>query len=220
MKIFLSPTWCMDFMRIAETISYSAHYSTQFMEELGKLLILAALAVVPVANIIVLGYLARVMASQPENTDLPGIEGWLEMFLQGLNLMIISLCYLSAGIVITVVLFYLGSLALSLIGWIIFLLGLIVLPIAWMHSVRRGEVSGGFDFRAIFEKISSIGWIDYLLWLIVVLILSGGLFALLVLIPIIGWFITLLISPAVGVFVSRSIALVYSERIGPPPRNF
>lgn len=197
-------------MEVSRIISDSAHYSLQFSTDIGKLLVLAVVAIIPLVNFLALGYLARVMRATPESGHLPPLDRWGELFLDGLVLVVISLCYLAAGIIVTTALLYIFSFPLALLGWAVIFLGFILLPMALVHSVKTGNPSKGFAVREIVAKVSKFGWLDYIIWVVAMFVLPSVLMFVLILVPIIGWFIALLVSPAIGVFMARAAALVYS----------
>ncbi len=196
-------------MEVARIISNSAHYTLQLSAELDKLLLLWVLVIIPIVNLIVLGYVARVMRSTPESDFLPPLDRWGEMLIEGAYIFLISVCYLAAGVAITIGLFYIGSLPVSTIGWGVTFLGLTILPLALVHAAKRNDPSQGFAVRYLISKVSAIGWIDYLFWLIATLVLTILILAF-VLIPIIGPLLALLLIPAALTFLGRSSALVYS----------
>lgn len=198
-------------MEVTRVISESARYSLQLSHEAEKLLILTIVAILPVINLSILGYVARVIRLSPQSPALPPLARWGQMFLEGTYLFILSLSYLAAGIVVTALLIYAGYLPLLLLGWVATLLGLLILPLALVHSVKEADPMKAFALRTLLSMVSRVGWRDYLAWFLGALVLPSALFFVLALIPIIGWGLALLIFPAIAVFLGRSAAHVYAE---------
>jgi hypothetical protein len=196
-------------MEVASVLSNSARYSSRFTENFDKLLILAVFTIIPVVNLLVLGYLVRVIRESPMSSSLPPLNNWARMLVDGITLLVISLCYLAAGAVITLVLFYLGSPQLALFGMIVVFMGYFLLPIALVHAVRTGNPSSAFDIGKITTRVRTIGAIDYFLLVLAIFLFPLIIMGVLALIPFLGWFIAFLIAPVMGTFIARASALGY-----------
>jgi len=196
-------------MEVAAILSDSVRYSARLFEQLDKLFVLAVFSLIPLVNLLVLGYLVRVIRESPVSSLLPPLDSWGRMFVDGINLLVISLCYTAAGIALSIALFYMGSTGLALLGTLIILLGFLLLPIAIVHYVRTGEPVRAFSLGEIWNIVSRRGSVDYFLFVIVIFVVPLPIFAVLILIPYLGWFLALLAVPVVGTFIARASALAY-----------
>jgi hypothetical protein len=198
-------------MDVAGIISESAYYSMQMVSEIGKLIVLAVGAVIPVVNMIFLGYLARVVRSTPQSNHLPPLDRWGQMFVDGLNVFILYLCYLAAGVVVTTVLAVVaGVVPLLLMGLMVVFAGYLLLPMALVHSIKTGNPSKGFAVGELVKRIVAVGWPSYLVWVTVTFFGPVMLYAGLLMVPGLGWLIAVFLVPIVGTFTARAAALVYS----------
>lgn len=184
--------------------------------------------IVPLLN----GYFVRIF-SGAEN--LPEINEWGKLFIDGWKYNIIGLLYMIPVIVVAVVfgLFTVlpGIFALATDGSNIGMLGItgiltgllitfVVLVIISlfliMGLVRFGKtqkLGEAFNFSALNEQISNgVGWLGYIGYIILLWIFALIFMAIIVLInfmPIIGWIITALLLPAWYVFVAKYMTNIY-----------
>jgi hypothetical protein len=196
-------------MEVSSILSNSVHYASQLVEHFDKLFVLAVFAVIPVANLLVLGYFARVIRTSPLGSSLPPLDSWGRMFVDGITLLVLSLCYLAAGVVSTLILFYLGSSQMALLGTLVVFLGYFLLPIALVHAIKTGDPLKAFALREIYGKIQRVGVVDYFIFVLVIFVLPLLILAPLLMVPFLGWFIGFLAVPIIGTFIARASALAY-----------
>lgn len=196
-------------MNALGVISEAVNYSAQLLVRLDKLVILAFLSVVPVANIMVLGYLARVIRSTPIPRSLPALDRWAEMFVDGIRVLVISLVYLLAGILVILLTFYAGSGALALVGLLLLFGGFLLLPLALVHAIKTENPGNALALGTLLAKVMAIGAFDYLILVVAMFVLPAAFLAVALYVPILGVLVALLAFPAMGVFVARASALAY-----------
>lgn len=72
-------------MSLSESLSSAADYTRRLFEKVGNLLLLFILTLIPIVNILTLGYLGRVMADSPDSRQPPKLEKYSDMFVDGLK---------------------------------------------------------------------------------------------------------------------------------------
>lgn len=218
---------------LTENLNNSFGFARRLFSDLGRLLILIVLTVIPIVNFIVVGYAGRVVKDSPGTDGPPKLEGYGQMWVQGLKIVVATLIYTAVpGILFSLGLltFFVGqvgfnaldiagsmSAALLGVGAIFFMLGIIVAfallifgAVGIIHMIRHDQFGKAFAIGEILRIIRGIGWGGYIVWLAVIFIISliiGAIGS----IPFIGWLISLIISPAYIVFVARSAGLMYAE---------
>jgi len=216
-------------------IENSLEYAKKLFSDIGRLIILIVLDIIPIVNLIVVGYFAKVVRESPSSKEVPKVEGYGQMFVQGLKLAVVGILYM----IIPMILILSGvafaampgygygfwsmgplGIGLAIVGVVTAFFIAIVAAIGIVHMIKQNSFGKAFAFREIVKIIGRVGWGKYLAWIIVVFVLAlivGGIAA----IPAVGWIISLIISPIFGVFVARSAALVYNEGVPgvtyPPP---
>ncbi len=228
-------------MNLSEIIGNSFEYTKRLFSDIGRLVILIILDVIPIVNLVAIGYFARVVRESPSSGDVPKLEGYGEMFVQGLKVavagflyMIVPLILIFSGIAFLGMPWMMrgrydwGMWAMSPLGIPLIVAGVIVAffvaiiaAVGIVHMIKFNSLGKAFSFSEILKIIGEIGWGKYVGWLIVMFIIGlivGGIAS----VPFIGWLISLIISPVYGVFAARSVALIYCEgapgaRFAPPP---
>jgi hypothetical protein len=195
--------------------------------DLGRLLILVILDIIPIVNFVVLGYLGNVMKEPRDPKQLPPLENYFELWIQGLKIFVASIVFMIIPLILAIPFIFLVALAwisipfLATVGWflaIVLVIGgvllafflAIILVMAIVNMLKKDSFGKAFAFGEIFGIIGKVGWGTYILWLLIIFVCSiivAGIGA----IPVIGWILSLLIAPIFGVFVARSASLVYSE---------
>ena len=217
-------------MELGQNLSSSIDYSRKMFTDLGRLLILIVLNIIPIVNLTVLGYICRVIKETPTSTELPPLKEYLNLWVQGLKVAVAVIIYLivpfifMAPFILMAIFTVLPGMAfppLLAVSWILaiallivgllltFFIG-IIMAMAIVHMVKKDSFGKAFALGEILDIIGKIGWGTYILWLIVMFVCAlivGAIGS----IPVIGWLISLIIAPIFGVFVSRSASLVYSE---------
>jgi len=223
-------------LEIGQIIGDSFEYAKKLFSDLGKLVILVILNIIPVVNLIVVGYQTRVAKGTPSSNEPPPLGDYGDLFIQGLKVAIAILLYMLVPIVLIVLgafgfiwrtigvrmLFPMamgvGLLALGIL--LAFFIGIIA-AMAIVHMVKNNSFGKAFAVGEILQIIGRIGWGKYIIWLIVTFVISLAVGAL-GSIPLIGWILSLIVSPVLGVFTMRSAALIYSEAVptaaAPPAR--
>jgi hypothetical protein len=211
---------------LGQNLSSSIDYSRKLFTDLGRLIILIVLDVIPIVNLTVLGYICKIIKESPTSNELPPLREFFSLWVQGLKVAVAAIIYLIVPFVLIVpflpVMAFPGLLA---VGWVLaipmIIVGVllmfficIIMTLAIVHMVKEDSFGKAFAVGEILDIIRKIGWGSYISWLVVMFVCAlivGAVGS----IPIIGWLISLVIAPVFGVFVSRSASLVYSE--GAPP---
>jgi len=215
---------------LAGIIGNSVDYAKKLFSDIGRLIILIVLNFIPIVGwLIVIGYFVKVVRESPSSNEVPKIEGYGQMFVQGLKLavagilyMIIPMILILSGVAFAAMPWMMSDgygygfwsmgplgIGLAIVGIVVAFFIAIVAAIGIVHMIKRNSFGKAFAFREIAKIIGRIGWGKYFAWIIVMFVLAlimSGISA----IPL-GWIICLVISPIFGVFVARSAALVYTE---------
>lgn len=214
-------------MKLDVNLTDSINYTKLLFNDLGRLLILAILDIIPIVNLVVLGYLGNVIKQPKDSNQLPPLTNYFDLWIQGLKIVVASVIFMIIPIVLIGPFAFLlvlswvsvpilptvsGFLAvlLLIVGVLLAFFLSIILAMAIVNMIKKDRFSKAFAFGEILDLIGKIGWGTYILWLIVIFICSmivagiGG-------IPVIGWILSLLIAPVFGVFVARSASLTYLE---------
>jgi len=214
-------------LKLDVNLTESIDYTKMLFADLGRLLILVILDIIPIVNFVVLGYLGNVIKEPLDSKQLPPLDNYFELWIQGLKIFVASIIFMIIPLVLTIPFIFLlvlswisipilpivsGILAILLliVGVLLAFFLAIILAMAIVNMIKKDSFSKAFAFGEILDIIGKIGWGSYILWLVIIFVCSiivagiGG-------IPIIGWILSLLIAPIFGVFVARSASLVYSE---------
>ncbi|MEM2210728.1 MAG: DUF4013 domain-containing protein [Nitrososphaerales archaeon] len=223
-------------MDLVDNLNDSLNFAKKMFDNLGKLLILIILNIIPIVNFIIIGYAARIIKDSPSIKEAPKLENYRSLWIQGLKILIVILIYS----IIPIIIMSVSIIPLLIIPWAvgrtfemftimpfiskgfvtpIFILGLILTILSLIFSIigainmiKYDQFKKAFDLKEILTIIKGIGWGKYIMWLIIMFIIAlfiGGLSN----IPYIGWLISLVISPIYLIFLSRSAALIYMEGI-------
>ncbi len=207
-------------MNLGDVLSDAANYTSKLTRRLGDLIILIILNIIPIANIVVVGYAARIIEEGAEEP--PKLEKYLELFVKGLKVLFVAALY--SIIPMLVVFLGLGltsvkglgplSLAVTGIGMLFLAVGLVFLFVFMVvgamgiaHMLRTGRIAAAFDIPEVFSLIKSYGVLGYIAWLLVIFVLGlvvAGLASVFYpLGAIAGVFLQ--------VFAARSLYLIYTE---------
>lgn len=216
-------------MDISQIIGDSFEYAKKLFSDLGRLVILVVLNIVPIVSLIVLGYQTRVIKETPTSSDPPPLRDYGDLFVQGLKVSVAVFLYMLAPVIL-IVLGALGSIFRMPRLGVFFPVGLgfgflavgivlafcisIIMSIAIVHMVKNNSFGKAFAISEILQIIGKIGWGKYVIWLIVVFAISLAVGAI-GSIPLIGWLLSLIVSPVLGTFTMRSAALIYCEAVPP-----
>ena len=214
-------------MKLDENLTDAIDYTKLLFADLGRLLILIVLAIIPIVDFVVLGYLGNVMKAPKDSKQLPPLENYFDLWFQGLQILVASIIFMIIPLILAVPFIFLLMLSnaslpfLATVSWVLsvvlMIVGLllafflaIILAMAIVNMLKKNSFGKAFAFGEIFEIIGKVGWLNYILWLLVIFVCSIVVAAI-GSIPVIGWFLSLMIAPIFGVFVARSAALVYLE---------
>ena len=221
-------------MDISQIVGNSFEYAKKLFSDLGRLAILIVLDIIPIVNLIVLGYMTRVAKETPMSADPPPLRDYGDMFIQGLKVAVAVFLYMLVPIIIILMgagAFIFGAIGMQeffpawgAIGVGILVVGIIlafaiaiIMAMALVHMVKNNSFGKAFAVGEVLGIIGRIGWGKYIVWLIIMFVIAlivGAIGS----IPAVGWIISLVIAPVFGVFVWRSAALIYSEAV--PPVGF
>jgi hypothetical protein len=218
-------------LKLDKNLSDSINYTQTLFTDLGRLLILIVLDIIPIVNLIVLGYTSSVINASPESITLPPLDNYWDLWVRGLKIVVAAIIYMIIPIILVVPFVFLTVLAwtalpgLPAVGWVVavpmLIVGVllafflaIVLAMAVVNMVRKDRFSQAFAIGDIVDVIGRIGWGTYLLWLLILFmcaLIVGGIGS----IPTIGWILSGIIGPIFGVFTARSASLTYLEGVSP-----
>ena len=215
-------------MKLEVNITDSIDYTKLLFNDLGRLVILAILDVIPIVNFIVMGYLWNVVKQPKKSNQLPPLENYGELWINGLKIFFASVIFMILPIILIVPFAFaavlsawvsvpviasvggLLSILLLLVGVVLAFFLAILLAMALINMIKHNNFAKAFAFGEIMEIIGKIGWGTYIVWLIVMFILSAIVSAI-GSIPVIGWILSLLLAPIFGIFIARSAAITYME---------
>jgi len=205
-------------MSINGNISNSLQYP---IKNWVKLIILGIILIIPIVNLIVLGYYLRIIKSTLAGLDeLPDFERVGELFIDGIKILIVCIIY-----AIVPLIFY--ALSFAFPGSVFFIIAAIFVIIisifAYMGIANmayyNSEISAALRYREILDRIATIGWGNYLLWWIILMLIItiagfiidivGGILLFFVL----GFLVFLLGYSYIVIFQARSVALTFASSI-------
>ncbi len=229
-------------LNLGDILNNSFSYAKKLLSDIGRFVILIILHVIPIVNFIVMGYYAKAVRESPTSSDVPKLEGYGDMFMQGLKVVFAVFLYM----VIPIVLIFVGAFfsmpwmmggysmgmwAIRPFGIILIAAGVVVVffvaivaAIGIVHMIKLNSFGKAFAFREILRIIGKVGWPRYIGWIIIMFII-GAIVGSIGAIPYVGWLISIIISPIYGVFAARSAALIYTEgapenQYPPPPTAY
>jgi hypothetical protein len=215
-------------LKLEVNLTDSIDYTKMLFNDLGRLLILIILDIIPIVNFIVAGYAANVIKQPKGSKELPPLTNYFDLWIQGLKIVVASIIIMIIPIILigpSVVLFVIAAwidvsflptvggflaIVMLLIGLLLAFFLSIILGMAIVNMVKHNDFGKAFAFGEILNIIGKIGWGSYIVWLIVIFIVSvivsaiGG-------IPVIGWLLSLILAPLFAVFAARSASLTYME---------
>jgi hypothetical protein len=213
-------------LKLDVNLTEAIDYTKMLFDDLGRLLILVILDIIPIVNFVVLGYLGNVVKESRDSEQLPPLDNYFALWIQGLEIFVasfvfmiiplilaipfISLVVISAWVSVPALVGWALAIVLLIVGALLAFFLAIILAMAIVNMLKKDDFGKAFAFGEIFDIIGKVGWGTYILWLLVIFICSI-IVAAIGSIPLIGWILSLLIAPVFGVFVARSASLVYSE---------
>jgi hypothetical protein len=219
-------------MNLRENFSDSFAYTKKLFSDVGRLIILIVLSIIPIVEWIVLGYMAKVLKESPGTGTPPKLENYGRLFVDGAKIFFATFIYmLIPGILIgigavgtfaslspfpspmvaPVILIGGAGLVILLVGVILAILLLIILAVGLGHMIKTGKFGDAFAFGEIFTIIRGIGWFKYLSWIVITVVIGALLFGILSIIPVIGSILAAIVQPIFYVFIFRSLGLTYND---------
>ncbi|MDW8044347.1 MAG: DUF4013 domain-containing protein [Nitrososphaerota archaeon] len=215
---------------LAENLNDSLAFMRKIFDDPGKLIILIILNIIPIVNFIVLGYVARIVKDSPGVREVPKLENYGYLWIQGLKMIIVAFTYMIIPIIVVILsaiplwwwlptitpfaTFGRGRAILFVLGIVLTFLFLILSVIGIINMIKNDQFKKAFAIREILTIIKEIGWGKYIMWLLIMFIMAlviGGIGN----IPYVGWLISAIISPIYLIFLGRSAGLLYAERRSP-----
>lgn len=217
-------------MNLADNISDSFEYALKLTKNVGNLIILIILNVIPIVNLIVMGYAARVFKEGPEEP--PIMERYGEAFIDGLKIIVVAIIYslvpalvfalIVGAAIVSMPQIWMGHLGQGEIAMImvsavwsalpvLLLLGFIfaiVGTMGVMHMLATGRFGKAFAFSEIFDLIGTIGWGKYIIWLLVIYVI-GIIVSSVSNVPWVGWILAAIVGVFYQVFLGRSAKNIY-----------
>ncbi len=216
-------------MELEENLRNSIDYTVKLAEDFGRLLLLIVLSIIPIVNLVVVGYFSQVVEGSPGRKVPPPLKDFGETWFQGLRVALAAILYL----IIPIIIFGLGWLTVwdarqwmspmfvphmfflrlglfAAIGAIVAFFISLLMVIGIVHMIKTDNFGNAFDFPKILKIIATIGYGKYFLWLVIIF-LAALIVAAISSVPAIGWLISLALSPLYGVFASRSVSQIYAD---------
>ena len=196
----------------------------------------------PIIFLFVKGYWFRIIKfSLADEVELPEFNAWVNMFIDGIKVFIVTAVYMIPSILVLAALSFTSTLGIGsnpsmflvdiILGsgiWsvIAILYSIIILPLMLMAIANMAnndsKLGAAFKFREILNKISSIGWIKLIVWYILTVIIflffaTVGIFIIvnisfLLTPPIVEQLLLVLILiPYLFMYLARSTALCYKS---------
>lgn len=202
----------------------------ELFKDISTLIILIILNIIPVINLIVIGYGVKIIKLGDLVETPPKIEKYGEAFIDGLKIIIAIIAYsivpaiiagisIGLGILTNPILwikgFYMhiffnatvaiGLLTASILGFIFSIFG----AMGIIHMIKNDDFGKIFAFSEIISLIGDIGWGRYLSWLILLFIIQ----MIIVSLTYAHYILSAVIDVFYIVFISRSAHYIY------PPTN-
>ncbi|MEM0295504.1 MAG: DUF4013 domain-containing protein [Candidatus Korarchaeum sp.] len=208
-------------MELSENLNRAASFTGKLFSDIGNLILLIVINLIPLVNFIFTGYMAKIIRESPE--DPPKLSDYGKLFVDGLLIFIAALIYalipalimMVGGIGLTLPRESYGGVMSSLIFTPFLIIGLILLfafmfmgVIAIGNMVRTGNFSKIFAFSENWGLIERIGFARYLIWLVIMFVILLIIGAIGSVIPWVGGAIA---GVFFGVFFGKSLALIFDE---------
>ncbi|MCC7551389.1 MAG: DUF4013 domain-containing protein [Methanobacterium sp.] len=181
-----------------------------------------------IAYFLMTGYQLRAIGSSLKGEDeLPALNKWPQMFIDGLKVFILSFIYgIGPAIVLGFgfILLITGSTVAKVLGVIVLLIALLLFMVVYLilmmalpNMAYYGDISAGLRLREIYTKIKKIGRLEYFVIFIILIIIVGLLAiasGIISLLPVIGLVIaSIIVIPFSNLFTARVYGLIYKETL-------
>ena len=84
----------MIFLDLAKNLSGSFEFAKKLFSDFGRLVVLIILDLIPLVNLVVVGYAARVLRESPRADAPPKLEKYGELFVDGVKIFVATLIYM------------------------------------------------------------------------------------------------------------------------------
>jgi len=215
-------------MDLSDNLNRSASFVGKLFSDVGNLIILIVLGIIPIVNLIVTGYFAKIVRENPEEP--PKLSDYGKLFIDGLLVVIAAVIYMIVPIIILGVglafspggyAFYsptpmsllasLLSSGLVIVALILAFVFAIFGVMAIGNMIRTGNFSKIFAFSENWQLIQRVGLGNYILWLVIMFVI--GLIAA-VIGSMIHWIVGSILGVLLEVFYGKSLALMLNEAMG------
>jgi hypothetical protein len=193
-----------------------------------------------------MGYLMKVFRAEK---PAPEVQGWGTLFIDGIKWLIVSIIYCIPLLIVYVLAIavvgaavftgdsdaMMGAMAgvgliLGLIALVLYIITVLLLPIAAVRFARTGSIGAALQFKEILAQIKRIGWISYIIALIIGSLVIGipvaiiwfilmaimiGLAMIVAELSLLGMLLAaivfLALMPLISVFMARYITQIYDS---------
>ena len=203
-------------MKIIRNISDSLQYP---VKNWARLIVLGIILIIPVVNLIGLGYYLRIMRATWAGLDeLPDFESAGELFIDGVKVLIVCIIYAVVPLIFYALSFIFAGSAVFLATALIF--AIIISMFAYMGIANMAcydsEMGAALRYHEILARIAAVGWGRYILWWILMTLIvtvAGliiGVVGGILLFFVLGFLVLLLGCSYLTIFQARSIALTFA----------
>lgn len=199
----------------------SLFFCKKIFGHLGRLIALIILDIIPLLNLIAVGYYCEIAREGSNLADPPKLSNVASLFIQGLKAVLVAAIYnlVPLALVIPFVsirlgfpflprFFYYESIVLFIIGIIVSILINAINFIATVHMLRKKAFSKAFaisEIRIVLQKISKR---EYALFLAITYPISWICLFTMAIDPI-WWLVTIAFAPLIATFFCRSLGMIY-----------
>lgn len=184
-----------------------------------KLIVLGIILIIPVVNLIGLGYYLRIMRATWAGLDeLPDFESAGELLIDGVKVLIVCIIYAVVPLIFYALSFVFAGSAVFLATALIF--AMIISMFAYMGIANMAyydsEMGAALRYHEILARIAAVGWGNYILWwMVMTLIVTVAGFIIgvvggILLFFVLGFLVLLLGYSYLTIFQARSIALTFT----------
>jgi len=178
---------------LSENLDESAHFTVKLIDDIGNLILLIILGIIPIINFVVAGYGAEIIRGGEELDKPPKLSEFGKLFIDGLKIAIAALLYALVPLLIGTIVgimfavpfklkyypelptifsllwLYPVLAVTSLVGILFAIFGVMGI----LHMIRMDEFGKAFAFSEILKLIETVGWGEYLIWLIIMYVIGS-----------------------------------------------
>ncbi len=215
---------------LSSIASKSFDFMAKLFKDVGNLLILIVLNVIPIVNFIVLGYYVRVVRADADEP--PKVSDFGGLFIEGLKLVILALIYF----IVPIILLAVGGGMALIAGWgspfwgrrflapvaflflalavVLFLVILFFALPAFGLYMRTGDFSKAFAFGEAWDIVRRFGLFNYILFFVLLAVFNAIASAIGSIIP---WFGAAIVGVFAMAFSFKAISLLVNLKYPVPP---